>query len=98
MLTQVIITVIIMKLYIKSIAKAFEENGQLVSKHRGSVRYPTLQDEYIQWLVERLDADLNIARESLHDCELSEVFQFPCHVLLVVFQKPFEAKLDLPSS
>ena len=32
---------------IKSIAKAFEENGQLVPKHKGGVRYPILQDEHI---------------------------------------------------
>ena len=42
---------------IRSIARAFEELGQLVSKHGGVVHCPILQDEHIQWLVERLDVD-----------------------------------------
>ena len=33
---------------IKSIAKAFEGNGQLVPKHRGNVHYPILQDEHFK--------------------------------------------------
>ena len=32
---------------IKSIARAFEGDDQLMPKHRGSVRYPILQDEHI---------------------------------------------------
>ena len=51
---------------IKSIAKTFEANGQLVPKHRGGVCYPSLQDEHIQWLVERLHVDPDNTIESLH--------------------------------
>jgi len=43
-----------------------EDNGQMVSKRRGGIRYPILQDEHIQWLVQRLDADPDITVESLH--------------------------------
>jgi hypothetical protein len=50
----------------KGIVKAFEENGQITSKHRGGVQYPILQDEHIQWLVERFHAYLDITIESLH--------------------------------
>ena len=35
-------------------------------KHRGGVCYPILQDDHIQWLVKRLDANPNITVESLH--------------------------------
>ena len=51
---------------IKSIARAFKEIGQLVLNHRGSIRYPILQDEHIQWLVERFDVDPNITMEFIH--------------------------------
>ena len=61
---------------IRSIARAFEDNGQLVSKHRGGVRYPILQVEHIQGLVERLEANTNMTIESLHR-QLNEVFQIP---------------------
>ena len=64
---------------IRNIAKASEENSQLVPKHRAGVRYSILQDEHIQWLLGRLDAYPNITVESLH-CQPNEVFQFPHHV------------------
>ena len=51
---------------IKSIARAFKEIGQLVPNHRGNIHYPILQDEHIQWLVERFDANPNITVESIH--------------------------------
>ena len=71
---------------IRSIAKAFEENDQLVPKHRGGVCYPILQDEHIQWSVERLHADPNITIESLHR-QLNEVFQSPCLVSISCISK-----------
>ena len=64
---------------IRSITRAFKEFGQLVPKYRGGVHYPILQDEHIQLLVERLDANPNITIEYLH-CKLNEAFQFPHHV------------------
>ena len=58
---------------IRSIARAFEELGELVSNHRVVVRSPILQDNHIQWLVERLDVDPKITVESLK-CQLNEVY------------------------
>ena len=51
---------------IMSIARAFEENSQVVPKHEGGVRYPILRDEHIQWLIKRLHVNLDITIESLH--------------------------------
>ena len=55
---------------IKIIARSFwkekKSKGQLMPKHRGGVCYPILQDDHIQWLVKRLDANPNITVESLH--------------------------------
>ena len=83
--------------FIKSLAKAFEENGQLVPKHRGDVRYPIVQDEHIQWLIKRLDAKLNITVKSLYH-QLNEVFQFPCHVSINYFSKAIWSQVGLTSS
>ena len=67
-----------------NIAITFEENGQWVSKYRSSVHSPILQDEHIQWLVERLDANLvDITVESFHH-QLNEAFQFP-HLVSIIF-------------
>ena len=41
--------------------------------HEGGVCYPNLQDEHIQWLVERLHVDPNVVVKSLHR-QLNEVF------------------------
>jgi hypothetical protein len=46
MLMQVNVTGILKWLSI-SIARVFEENGQLVPKHKGGVCYPILQDKHI---------------------------------------------------
>ena len=46
-----------------------------MSKHRGGVCYPLLQDEHIQWLVDRLHVDLDITKESLHR-QPNEAFHF----------------------
>ena len=62
-----------------SITKLFEENGQMGPKHIGNVCYPILQDEHIQWLLERFYVDPNITIESFY-CHLSEGFHFPRHV------------------
>ena len=51
---------------IKSIAIYLEENSQLMPNREGNVPYPSSQDEHIQWLVERLDANPNIVVEFLH--------------------------------
>jgi hypothetical protein len=69
-----------------SVAIAFGKNGQLVSKHKGGVRYPILKDEHIQWLVQRLHVDPNIIVESLH-CQLNEAFQFPCPIFISCVSK-----------
>ena len=61
---------------IKSTNKGFEENNQLLSKHRGDAHRPILQDEHTQLLVKRLHIDPDIAVESLHR-QVNEVFQFP---------------------
>jgi len=45
---------------IKSIARGFEENTDLVPKRRGGIRYPILQDEHIQWFIQRLNAHPDI--------------------------------------
>jgi hypothetical protein len=34
--------------------KVFEGNDQFVTKHRGGLCYPILQDEHIQWLVQSM--------------------------------------------
>ncbi len=82
---------------IRSIAQAFEENSQLLPKDRGGVHYPILQDEHIQWLVERLEVDPNITVESIHRGWM-KIFNSHAMYLSLVFHKPFEVKLDLPSS
>lgn len=46
-------------------------------KSKGGVCYPVLQDEHIQWLMEKLDANPDMIVESLHH-QLNEAFQFPC--------------------
>ena len=57
------------------------------------VNWSILQDEHIQWLVERLHVNPNITVKSLHG-QLNEVFQFPHTYPVVMFQKPFEVKSD----
>ena len=49
---------------IRNIARAFEENGQLLPKHIGGVCYQVLQHEHIQWLVKRLDANKDVIIET----------------------------------
>ena len=66
-------------------------------KHKGNVHYSILKDEHIQWLVQRLHVDPNIIVETLH-CQLNEAFNSQAQYLSVVYQRPFEVKLDLPSS
>ena len=44
--------------------RAFEENGQLVPNSKG--HYPILQNEHIQWSIERLNANPDITIEPLH--------------------------------
>lgn len=79
-----------------SITLAFEENGQLTSKHKGGVPCPMLQDKHTQWLVERIHVDPSISVESLN-CQLNEIFlNSQALYLSIVFQKPFEVKLYLP--
>ena len=80
MLSQVTLQLSSQKLY--DIARAFEENGQLVPKHRCGVHYPILQYEHIQWLVERLSANIDITVECLHH-QLNEAFQFLHHVSII---------------
>ena len=76
-----------------NIAIAFEENGQLVSKHRSGVHYPILQDVHIQWLVERLNTDPNIIVESFHH-QLNEVFQFPYLVSITCDLKAIQNQVE----
>jgi hypothetical protein len=64
----------------KSIARGFQE----MPKHLGNVCYPILQDEHIQWLVERLHVDPDIPIEFLY-CHVNEVFNFHTLYLLVFF-------------
>ena len=71
-----------------SINIAFEENGQLVPKHKDDVCYTYSKDEHIQWLVERLDVDLDIIVESPSS---TKWFFFDSHAMYLsfLFQKPF---------
>ena len=87
MLIQVDVIYVIAYETIKSIAnRAFEESGQtLVPKSKGGICYPVLQDEHIQWLLEKLDGNPDITLESLHH-QLNEAFQFPRPVSSVCFK------------
>ena len=66
-------------------------------KSRDGVCYPVLQDEYIQWLLEKLHANPDITLESLHH-ELNEAFSFHALYLSIVFQKLLEVKQEIYSS
>ena len=63
-----------------------------MSRHRGGVCYLILQDEHIQWLVERLHVDPNITIESLL-CQLNEVFQLCCHVFITCISKAVQSQV-----
>ena len=55
-------------------------------KQKDNACSPILQDEHIWWLIDRLHVDPYITVESLHR-ELSEFFQFPCHVSISCVSK-----------
>ena len=71
---------------IKSITKAFEKNGQVAPKHKGNVHYPILQDEHIQWSVDRPHEYPYINVESLH-CQMNQDFQIICPASINIVSK-----------
>lgn len=72
--------------------KAFEGNGQSMPKHIGDVHYPILQDEHIQWLVDRLHEYPNIIVESIHR-QMNKAFQFACHASINIVPKAVRSRV-----